>query len=423
MHIPEGEAARERPRLGPRGLLAAGWRALLITALLGCVPFLILALARLPSSSVLFDFRGGLYNAGRDIIHGLSPYQPGFLAHQAAIMRAGGQAVGETANNPFSIPVYPAPANLAVVPLSLLPFWLAATLYTALSIAAMILGLQLLGVRDWRCIALALISWPFTYGLYLGALGPFLVLGAAIAWHWRARLWPPAIAIALLVITKVFPWPLGIWLLITRRFRTLAIAIAIAAVLTFAAWAAIGFHGLAQYPQMLSNLSFIQEGRAVSLVAVLIAIGLPASAASAVAIAAAAALLGYAWRVAKRPDRDRTAFGLAIIAALTATPIVWEHYMVLLFVPIALITPRLSAIWFLPLCTPLITVTWAAIEPINGNVQVGNPDTLRSAVLWLLLESVVLLGLCWHDSELQTLRARLRFRSPSSTAAASLKRA
>jgi len=417
-HEMGGATGHGRPRLGPRGLLTLGWRMLLIAALLSCVPFLILALARLPGSSVLFDFRGGLYNAGRDIIHGLSPYQPGFLAHQAAIMRAGGRAVGESADNPFSIPVYPAPANLAVVPLSLLPFWLAGTLYTLLSVAAMILGLALLGVRDWRCIALALISWPFTYGLYLGALGPFLVLGAAIAWHWRAQLWPPAIAIALLVITKVFPWPLGIWLLITRRFRTLALAIAIGAVVTLAAWAAIGFHGLAQYPHMLSNLSFIQEGRAVSLVAVLIAIGLPA-----VAIAAAAALLGFAWHISKRPDGDRTAFGLAIIATLTATPIVWEHYMVLLFVPIALITPRLSAIWFLPLCTPLITVTSGAIAPFSSNLQVGNDNTLRSAVLWLLLESLVLLRLCLGESELHTLRVRLRLRSPSSTAAASLKRA
>ena len=422
-HGPGDATAGERPRLGARGLLATAWRMLLIAALLGCVPFLILALARLPSSSVLFDFRGGLYNAGRDIIHGLSPYQPGFLAHQAAIMRAGGIAQGETPQRAFSIPVYPAPANLAVIPLSLLPFWLAGTLYTLLSIAAMILGLALLGVRDWRCIAVALISWPFTYGLYLGALGPFLLLGSAIAWHRRATLWPPAIAIALLVITKVFPWPLGIWLLITKRFRTLALAIAIGAVLTLAAWAAIGFHGLAQYPHMLSDLSFIQAGRAVSLVAVLIAIGLPSGAASAVAIAAAAALLGFAWRIAKRPDGDRTAFGLAIIAALTATPIVWEHYMVLLFIPIALITPRLSAIWFLPLCTPLITVTSGAIAPFSSNLQVGNDNTLRSAVLWLLLESLVLLRLCLGESELHTLRVRLRLRSPSSTAAASLKRA
>jgi hypothetical protein len=411
----------EPRRIRARVLLSVGWRALLVTALVASTALLLLAIPDTHGS--FFDFKGGLYNAGRDIIHGQNPYQPGFLSHQVATMRAGGIAVGETANNPFSIPVYPAFANLSVIPLSLLPFWLAGTLYTLLSIAAMILGLQLLGVRDRRCMVLALLSWPITFGLYLGALGPFLLFGAAIAWHWRANLWPPAIAIALLVATKVFPWPLGIWLLITKRFRTLALAIAICVVVTVAAWAAIGFDGMAQYPQMLSNLSFIQEGRAVSLAAVLIAIGLPASAAGAVALATAGALLGLAWQFARRSDGERTAFGLVIIAALTATPIVWEHYMVLLFVPIALISPRLSAIWFLPFCTPMIIVGTAALVPPSTKVQLIDPGTLRSAVLWLVLEALVLVRLCLSRSDMQALRARLRLGSRSSAAAASVKAA
>jgi hypothetical protein len=410
----------DAPTIRGRMLMSAGWRAGLLTVLLGSTALLLFAIP--DTHGWLFDFRGGLYNAGRDIIHGQSPYQPGFLAHQAAIMRAGGIAQGETAEHVFSIPVYPAPANLAVVPLSLLPFWLAGTMYTLLSIAAMILGLRLLGVNDWRCITLALISWPFTFGVYLGAVGPLLVLGAAAAWRWRARLWPPAIAIALLVVTKVFPWPLGIWLLITRRFKTLALAIAIGAVTIVAAWAVIGFHGMAQYPQMLSNLSFIQEGRAVSLVAVLLAIGIPSGVASALAIATAVGLLAFAWRIARRPDGDRKAFALGILAALTATPIVWEHYMVLLFVPIALMSPRLSAIWFLPLCTPLIMVSTAAIAPVSHQAQIVDATTIRSAVLWLVLETVVLVRVCLSDSELQRLRARTRLRPPRARVGTSLGR-
>jgi hypothetical protein len=341
---------------------------------------------------MLFDFQGGLYNAGTAIIRGHSPYQPAFLAHQAAIMRAGGVAQGETFRNAFSIPVYPAPANLAVIPFSLLPFWLAGTLFTLLSIAAMMTGIALLGVRDWRRIALPLLCWPFIYGLYLGALGPLLVLGAGVAWRWRASLSPPAIAVAALVVTKIFPWPLPIWLLITRRFATFALAVAIGVVATLAAWAATGFDDrFVQYPQMLSNLSFIQEGRAVSLVAVLLAMGLSGSAAgaaSAVALGTTGALLDFAWRVARRPDGDRQAFGLAIIAALTSTPIVWDHYMVLLFVPIALASPRLSAIWFLPLSTPVILGLWIALFHIPA------ANTLGSAVLWLVLEAVVAVKLC-----------------------------
>ncbi len=411
-HEPEGETERDRRRLGRRGLLAAGWRALLITALLASTLLYLLAVP--DTHGLLFDFKGGLYNAGLDIIHGHSPYQPAFLAHQVTIMRTGAVALGESSQHAFSIPVYPAPINLAVVPLSLLPLWLAGALFTCLAIAAMILGLRLLGVRDWRCIAVALASWPFVFALDLGALGPLLVLGAGVTWRWRDRLWPPALAIAALVVAKIFPWPLGVWLLITRRFRALALAVAIGAVVTLAAWAVIGFAGLAQYPQMLSDLSLIQEGRAVSLVAVLIAIGLSPGTAGALALATAAALLVLAWRISHRPEGERRAFGLAIIAALTATPIVWEHYMVLLFVPIALLSPRFSSLWLLPLSTPLILTTSFALFPGPGRVQVT--DT-RAAALWLLLQVPIIVRLCVPSARLSPRRSRLPFGSGAASRA------
>ena len=73
----------------------------------------------------------------------------------------------------------------------------------------MVGGIWLLGVRDWRCLALTLISWPFMFGVFLGAIGPFLVLGAGVAWRWRERIWPPALALATIVAVKIFPWTLA----------------------------------------------------------------------------------------------------------------------------------------------------------------------------------------------------------------------
>jgi hypothetical protein len=358
----------------------------------------------------LYDFRGGLFNAGVAILHGHTPYQPGFLAHQAAIMHAGGIAVGETSNKPFSIPVYPAMANVAVVPLSLLPFWLAATIYSLLSVAALLVGLRLLGVRDWRCLALALISWPFMFGLFLGAIGPFLVLGTGIAWRYRDRLWPPALAIATVVGAKVFPWPLGVWLLITRRYKALALTVAAGVVLTFGAWALIGFDGLAQYPKMLSEVSFLQEGRAVSVVAVLLVAGVPAGMASAITMGLTGALLFTAWRIAGGPDGDRRSFALVIIAALTSTPIVWEHYMVLLLVPVALVSPRLSKLWLLPMCTPLVNVLSTALIPQGSQIGPHPAETLRTAVPWLLVEAVVTARVLFPAAALRPSLAKLGLR-------------
>ncbi|MGH2871132.1 MAG: glycosyltransferase family 87 protein, partial [Solirubrobacteraceae bacterium] len=303
-------------------------RYLVVPALLASGLVLAWVAVTVHTGNLLYDFRGGLYNAGVAILHGHSPYRAAFLAHQAAIMRAGHIALGETTQRPFSVPVYPAAANVAVVPLSLLPLWLAGALYTLAAIAAMLGGVWFLGVRDRRCLALVVISWPFVYGLYLGTIGPLLVLGAGIAWRWRARLWPPALGIASIVALKIFPWTLACWLWISGRRRAFWLSVVACAALTFGAWAAIGFHGLAQYPTMLSNVSYLQDGRADSVVTGLLVAGVSPGAASAIAIMLAVALLGLARRVALSPGGERGAFGLAVIAALTGTPIVWEHYMV-----------------------------------------------------------------------------------------------
>jgi hypothetical protein len=381
-----------------------GCRALLVIAVLAAAPLVLVPLLSHNHGNALYDFRGGLYNAGTAILHGLNPYHAGFLAHQAAIMRAGGVAIGETASHTFSLPVYPAPANLAVVPLSLLPFWAAGTIYTLLSIGAMVLSLRWLEVRDWRCYVLALLSFPFLNGLYFGAVGPFLVLGIAAAWRWRARLWTPAIAIASVVVAKVFPWPLAVWLLVTKRYRAFALTAAIGLAVTLLAWSAIGFAGMLEYPRMLSNLTFIQELRATSLVAILIALGLSPSAATALALIAGAGVLLAAWRAARRAE-ERTAFGLVIIATLTAAPIVWDHYLVLLFIPIALRSPRLSALWFLPLTAPLLVAGLAATVVRSDSAL--HPATLRNAVAWIVIEATVAVSLYISPADLRALRGRL----------------
>jgi Glycosyltransferase family 87 len=399
-----------RGGLRPQTVRWAGrisWQVVLFGLVLVSGPLLLKASFQVNQSRELYDFRGGLWNAGVAILHGRPFYQLSFLAHQVSILNAGGIARGELYSNPFSIPVYPAFANVAVVPLGLLPFWAAGAIWTLLSIAAMVGGLWLLGVRDWRCIAVALLSWPFLFGAFLGAVGPFLVLGAGAAWRWRERVWPCAGAVAAIVATKIFPWPLGVWLLVTRRWRAAAAAIGLCLALTLGAWALIGFEGLAQYPRMLQDMTVLQEGRAVSVVTVLVVAGVPSSVAGAVAIALALGIIGLAWRLSRRPGGDRMAFGLAVIAALTGTPIVWSHYMVLLFVPIALCSPRFSRIWLLPLVAPLYLSVSRSLIPDSKRVQAASPNALREALLWLALETIIAVWLCTTASQRRALAARL----------------
>jgi hypothetical protein len=132
----------------------------------------------------------------------------------------------------------------------------------------------------------------------------------------------------------------------------------------------------------------------VSLVAVLVVAGVPSGIASAVAMVLAVALLSVAWRLARGPLGDRRAFALAIVAALISTPIVWEHYMVLLFVPVALASPRLSRLWLVPLVSPVVTVVSRAFIPDARHLTPDSPDALRGALLWLTLQAIVAVGLC-----------------------------
>jgi hypothetical protein len=413
---PRTAGSRSRPAF----LVWGVWRMLILPALGLGGPISVALMLTHPNERDFFDFKGGLWQAGVAILHGADPYRAAYLAHQAAIMHSGGIAVGESANHVFSVPIYPAFANLAVVPLSLLPYWWAAAVYTVLSVVAMWLALRLLGVRDRRCHAAWLVSLPFLFGAALGAIGPFLVLGIAAMWRWRDRVAEPAIALAAIVAVKIFPWTLGVWLLSTRRYRAAGVALLAGLLLTFGAWAAIGFHGLTQYPQMLSNATYIQEGRADSVATVALVFGASARLAQGIALLTGIGLLAVAWRTRGRPNGDRTAFGLAVIACLLATPIVWAHYMVLLFVPIALLSPRYSRLWLAPVIAPsLITLSYALI-PLSDRIQPAAPNALNPAVGYLALEAWLAVRLTTTPQRraaiLTATRARL-WRGPRSTIA------
>ncbi len=298
----------------------------------------------------MLDFKGAGWAAGQHILDGRDPYQDGYryIEHQAAIKDAGG-----TPQTIFFFPVYPAPAHVAGIPFSLLPYTLAAIIFALLSIGGFVLALRLAGARDWRCYSIAVISWPLQVGFYMGALSPLLALGVALAWRYRERVLPCATAVAAVCVAKLFLWPLAAWLLATRRLRSTALALATSTAVTAAAWAAIGFAGLDYYPKMLSDLTYISEGESVSTVAVFLALGVGHTAARALAVALAVALLavGFGFKLARRRDGDGRMFGLAVVAALVAAPIVWVHYLAILFVPIAFVSPQLSPLWFLPLAT------------------------------------------------------------------------
>ena len=62
-----------------------------------------------------------------------------------------------------------------------------------------------------------------------------------------------------------------------------------------------------------------------------------------------AGLLWVLWRVSKRSQgADEAAFLVGVLLLLAVSPIVWHHYFVLLFVPLAIYCPRFAPIWLVP---------------------------------------------------------------------------
>lgn len=294
------------------------------------------------------DFGYVFLAAGDDVLAGQSPYMD----------------ADEFSGPPQAPYAYPPVLAVLVAPFAALPeqvrgVFLPGVLFSLLLVGAMIAGLALLGVRDWRCYPVALLA-PFTLeAIEYGAVGPLLLLLLALAWRLRDRALLAGIAAAGLVALKLFLWPVLAWLAFAGRLRALGVAVASALVLVVGSWATIGFDGLLEYPRLLRKLVEIEAEESYSALAILRALGVPETGARALVLAAAVALLGFAWRSAQdvrleRVDRDRVSLGLVLAAALVATPILWLHYLVLLYVPIALARPRLSWIWLAPLALAVL---------------------------------------------------------------------
>ncbi|MGH2844114.1 MAG: glycosyltransferase family 87 protein [Solirubrobacteraceae bacterium] len=355
--------------------IAAALKDVASVLVLGVLPVALLVYvlyATAGGKDFLYDFHGGLYEAARSILDGHDPYRYAFLARLARVASTGGQP-----DLAYSVPVYPAPALLFVTPLGLLPFKLAGLIYAVASIAALLAGLRILGVRDWRCCGVALLSWPVIHSIRLGQAEGLLLLGLAVAWRWRDRLWPLALSVAAIVVAKLFLLPVALWLLVTRRIRVLVTAALAGIAFLVVGWAVVGFDSFADYPRMLSNLSKVEGPAGVSLVSLAGSIGVANGAGEIVGYLGAAGLLAIAWRAYPARIDERSGFALAVVAALIGSPLVWPHYLALEFVPIALISPRFSPLWLVPL------LAWIA------PVEVTN-EQLGSIAPYLLIELIVL---------------------------------
>jgi hypothetical protein len=288
------------------------------------------------------DFHYAFWPAGRRVLHGLSPYldpSSPTVAHAIAF-------------------VYPALAALLLVPLALIPHGLADGIFAGLQIVAALLTLRVLDVRDWRLYGLVMLSPAVYSGWTVANVTLLLGLGIAAIWRYRERPIVVGFLIALLISVKLFLWPLALWLLATRRYSALAYAAVCGLALNALAWAVLGFSELHRYASLLHALTATEERRGYSLVAFALHEGTSHRTAYALAFAVAAGGAVGCLALGRR-GRDVTALALAIGVSLLATPIVQLHYFALLMVPLAIVRPRLSRAW----CLPLVMWVCASAAP------------------------------------------------------------
>ena len=150
-----------------------------------------------------FDFHYGLYPQAQQLLSDGVPFDS-----PTAVI------TGENA-------IYTTFTAAAATPITLLPPLAADIVFTALVIAAGAACLWLLGVRDWRVYGVVALWAPIISAVQTANLTLILALLMALAWKYRDRRFLPGVFVGLAVAVKLFPWPLIVWLVASRRYRGL----------------------------------------------------------------------------------------------------------------------------------------------------------------------------------------------------------
>jgi alpha-1,2-mannosyltransferase len=291
--------------------------------------------ATIADDNVAFDFRP-FYRAAGAILDGNSPYP---AADDPLTAESGAY-------------VYPPLAALAAIPLRVLPMDAAGLFVMALLACVALMTLYVLGVRDWRCYGVIFLWPPVLSAIQTGNLTLVLGLLAALTWRWRDRPAATAGALGVTLAAKFFLWPLVVWLAVTRRVAAARLACMVGIGVLIVSWGAIGFAGVTAYPELMRRLDDSVGLDSYTVYIVGLDLGLPSVAARVIWLAVGLSLVASIALVARRGD-ERSAFTLAMAAALALSPIVWLHYFALLIVVVALAQQRLSFVWFLPLAMVL----------------------------------------------------------------------
>ena len=289
-----------------------------------------------------YDFRA-YYAAASRVLAGEAAYDPAF-----------------TVAGPFGLFFYPPTFIPLVLPFALLPEPVAVWAWIAVMLGMSMLAWLAMPVSwrtRWWLLLLAGLSWPFVYNIKLGQVGPILLLAFALSWRWLDRPWLFGIAAAVGGAVKVQPGLLLVWALLRRRW-----AAVLAGALTLLVLAAIALPatGLGAWPDFVAIVTRVSDPIAspqnMTPGAVAWQMGAARDAASVIQLATTIVVL-VVFVAAALLLTAEASFMVAVITTQLVSPILWDHYAIVLLLPTAWLLDR-GHRWavLIPLATPILLV-------------------------------------------------------------------
>jgi hypothetical protein len=304
-----------------------------------------------------------------------------FLAyHQAAVRLLHGQPLydmGFDMAGAFGLFFYPPTFAPLILPFGFLSATTAVWVWTALLIVSFLAGVLILPVSRtvrWWIVLLAGLSWPFAYAIKLGQVGPILFLLFAIGWRWLGDPIRLGASAALGTAIKLQPAIIFVWAILTRRWAAIGAGAVVLVLLAIPATLLGGVGVWSDFAVLVRQVSDpITTVHNFTPGAVAYQLGVSASVASLLQLACTLVVLGSVV-VAARWATGEASYLVAVIASQLLSPILWDHYAMLLLLPVAYLCA--AGRWWavlIPLATavPIIGLSPPIAYPLCFFVSLG----------------------------------------------------
>ncbi len=332
----------------------------------------IVAFATLPGLAILASAQAG--TLGFDFMS----------YHQVAGRAFAGEQLYDTSvqvTGGFGLFYYPPPFILMVLPFAWLDATVAAWIFTGLSVAMLVGGIWLMPVSRtvrWTTLLLAGLSWPVAYALKLGQVGPILLLLFALGWRWLDRPARFGVVGALGALVKIQPGIVLGWAFLTRRWTAVAVGAVVGLIASLVATLTLG--GPQIWVDMFTLLYNVSDpiltphnftpGAAAFQAGLGEPVAIAIQATSTILVLVA--VVASAWLL-----RSEASYLVAVVASQLLSPILWDHYAMLLLLPVAWLLERRQ--WW----AVLITLSTSTV-----GLFVGLPAALYPLALWTALIAV-----------------------------------